>query len=109
MNEHAFKIWDAWMNGCTVQFDRGNGQGIWQDVNPKRILYANQPQHKPELWRIKPATESKITITMANSRDEVEVEFSETISQGDAYHMIEYAKSEIFQRVKAVGLEVKEE
>lgn len=53
MNDHAKKIWKAWVDGKTVQ-RRGPVTGIWHDSRPNVEFVFDQPQQRSEEWRIKP-------------------------------------------------------
>lgn len=54
MNEHAKKIYTAFMDGKTVQRCLANE---WRDENPFDCLPSGGPYRFPEIWRIKPNTE----------------------------------------------------
>ena len=51
MNEHAKKIWRAWVDGKQVQWNRGSG---WVDQSPLNVSETGLPQNEPDIWRIKP-------------------------------------------------------
>lgn len=67
MNVHARKIWQAWIDGKTVQIlapmlgtestvkneDVENGSR-WIECDPNKVDESKQPHIQPNVWRIKP-------------------------------------------------------
>jgi hypothetical protein len=59
MHEHAKKIWQAALDGETVQYLTGGFDHEWVDMDPFECNYFSQPQQVPNRWRIKPLTASR--------------------------------------------------
>lgn len=63
MNEHAKKIWQAWLDGRTVERRLPHScsvSGVWLEANPSVETIPEQPQKCPERWRIKPEIYSRL-------------------------------------------------
>jgi len=55
MNDHARKVWHAWVDGKTVQSRTAVSKEDWSDANPTHTSV--DPQTFPALWRVKPDTQ----------------------------------------------------
>ena len=56
MNEHAKKIWNAWVNGSHKTQYYSEVHSTWLDAYPNFMSEENQPQSKPDSWRIPTAS-----------------------------------------------------
>lgn len=57
---HARQIWEAWLDGKTPQVreSRSGSFYVWSDRAPTSVSIQDQPQNKPEIWRINPEQDS---------------------------------------------------
>ena len=56
MNEHAKKIWHSWVNGSHKTQYYSEVHSTWLDAYPNFMSEENQPQSKPDSWRIPTAS-----------------------------------------------------
>lgn len=54
MNKEAKEIWQAWLDGKTVQYQSRANPPTWRDEDPSICLSPRMPQNQPDRWRIKP-------------------------------------------------------
>ena len=68
MNEHAKKVWRAWVDGKTVQSRTAASLEDWKDDNPNGSSI--DPGLFPALWRVKPKRKPiRIDFKVAIMRD----------------------------------------
>ena len=53
MNDLAREIWQAWIDGKTVQYWE-EGPYVWIDLDPADVSKSIRPESEPHKWRVKP-------------------------------------------------------
>ena len=107
MDEHAKKIWQAWLDGKTVQLRPNPYPDVWRDEDPSLVAEFQKPQYRPDDWRIKPKPTKISTTYKVAIMEDLDDEICAIACDESQYHYAESSENFICWDTDERTVEVK--